>query len=115
MGGIPLWPRAHPDFVNGEITTPASPAKKDKKKWCRGKVGVSHDLMMGYPRNQAGWRKECRWVAKCKWVIVDDHREWTVINPKDHWLCSESEFCRNCGKVLRDGLGEDCTRKERNE
>lgn len=58
-------------------------AKKDTKKWCRGKVGISHQPVSA--RRQYGDRFPCH---------VSD-------GPRGRYIhCWHQEECASCGKIL---------------
>ena len=65
---------------------PKPPGRKDRAKWCRGKVGVEHDYVITIPANTWGW--ECR--------------EWTSCLPSGwkhrHYACYHRWVCTRCGK-----------------
>lgn len=69
----------------------ASPAKKNTKRWCRGKRGVEHvpEMVLGLG---IGGGDRCY------------RRSFTAFyrEPGDdgYWWCSHRERCANCGKVL---------------
>lgn len=92
----------HPD---SDLFQPRRPrAKKDTKRWCRGKVGVEHQktVVMGqnysYPCKDGGWfdRETRTWHSSGRWIC------WHVI------------ACENCGKQFV-GKVECPDREENNE
>lgn len=86
---------------NGWEIAKKAPAKKNTKKWCRGKVGVEHvlDIRKGRYFESLGDRVICRWRATWKgW----SHGGWDALDPK--WLCFHEEYCVNCGKITRTQL-----------
>lgn len=77
---------------------PPSGRYKDKKHWCRGKIGGQrHTGVIELRRDRAPW------------LPVNGPRcfrpEWGT-----WWHCDHREICSNplCRKVLRWSLGEDC-------
>ncbi len=64
------------------------PGKKDTKKWCKGKVGVSHvphlvlHTFYGY---------SCRWF---KFYVGSDPKQ------RRQWNCMHRIECETCNKVL---------------
>lgn len=70
-------------------------AKKDTKRWCRGKVGVEHEPIV---RKRAGY-----WHDKpCRGSVVS--LDWLA--------CNHEEACVNCGKILKWALGKDCPERK---
>jgi hypothetical protein len=67
---------------------------KDRRRWCKGKPGVEHQLAVrlsaetrplpGRPRCYRG--------------------EWWP----EHWHCGHQRFCTVCGKVLQRGIEAEC-------
>lgn len=60
--------------------------KKDKKKWCKGKVGREHDYHIGLPT----------------WAKSGPYKEWHC-DPWDtvtglRWYCRHVMICSKCGK-----------------
>jgi len=79
--------------------TRSAPAKKDRRRWCKGKIGVEHKLevMLRKPM-QIGDRIEditCRYPS---WGT----RSWCP------WMCFHKRECVTCGKILEHGLGIEC-------
>lgn len=82
-------------------------ARKDTRRWCKGKVGREHVLTIELdPR--LSWAKEgCRWVPYWVWSRKGGgHRE-----RRTRYACHHHEVCTVCGKRMRDGWDfapEDC-------
>ena len=69
-------------------------ARKDRTRWCRGKVGVEHTPVLR-PRDP-GWGDQERVCHRYRWA---EHL----------WVCYEQIVCTSCGKILKDGLPvQDC-------
>lgn len=67
--------------------TRRAPARKDKRRWCRGKVGVEHQPAIRKGDNYTYARRVCeQWQPGKRWT---------------RWLCCEQEYCTACGKILR--------------
>lgn len=79
-----------------------APAKKDRKRWCRGKSGVPHDVRAVLDPRRVEWVKRVRALDKpCEWVI---NRR----TGKPGWYsCSHLVRCVNCGRVM-DRVKENC-------
>jgi len=72
-------------------------ARKDRRRWCRGKPGVAHTIEIRPCDPKWGYS-----VRVCGYP-----RYWR----SPIWICVEQEFCTTCGKILRHSLDKDCTRK----
>jgi hypothetical protein len=72
-----------------------APAKKNTKRWCRGKEGREHIPMISDPR----WGFPCQW--RPAWGRLKDSS-----NAK-RWSCSHHEICSTCGKELRYSIQRD--------
>lgn len=65
-----------------------APAKKNTKRWCRGKVGVEHTPEVVL--NRWGYRPE-RCCAAPDWMT----QLW-----RSPWRCFHQRRCTTCGKIL---------------
>lgn len=82
-----IWPADHPRVSR-------APAKKDTRRWCRGKVGVEHFPVIV---KRTGWYG----LRGCERVT----EEWALkLWPGRTWRCSHREECANCGKVVRHSI-----------
>lgn len=82
---------------------PSHRARKDKRRWCRGKVGVEHTPAIRFSQHRDWWAnhpKNPREVS-CAWW------PWGVYAYK-RWSCYHEEACTSCGKILRHSLERDC-------
>jgi len=72
-----------------------TPAKKNTKRWCRGKEGREHIPMITGPRwGQCGLRDDWRSPGS---------------PPRLIWRCTCREICSTCGKELRYSINrEEC-------
>jgi hypothetical protein len=80
-------------------------ARKDTRRWCKGKVGVEHTLAI-VPDSRYSWMKDgCRWVPYTVWGGPKTGRvkNW-------RWSCQHHEVCSVCGKHFRSGwdFTEEC-------
>lgn len=73
-------------------------ARKNTRRWCRGKVGVDHVLATRLNKNVT-YRNERGLDAPACY-----RAEWW----KDHWWCNHEEYCVNCGKILVVSLNQAC-------
>lgn len=64
-------------------------ARKDRKRWCKGKPGVEHVPEVVIPPN--AMRPECREYG----MRTRDGE------PERWWACGHVLACANCGKVLK--------------
>lgn len=78
-------------------------AKKDRRRWCRGKKGVEHvtEIVMYTP---SWWDQYHEEERSCFW--------WRGAHI---WRCYHQEICTNCGKILQHTLGDDCPDKPKEE
>jgi hypothetical protein len=73
--------------------------RKNRRRWCRGKVGVEHELELTV------WDIYLsRGITEC--YRYQPGKRWT------RWVCVEQERCTQCGKILRHTLGPECTKRE---
>ena len=74
-----------------------APARKDTRRWCKGKPGREH--VPRIVRLRTGYvSRSCEWVPRYDWRAIragDD-------NFPVRWACGHFESCANCGKILRD-------------
>lgn len=84
----------HADEVrHAQPEVPPHRSRKDTKRWCRGKPGVEHQLVVRRSKN--GWRSDaCRYIS---WWWKDDG-----------WSCQHERGCTACGKTVVYGLGLEC-------
>jgi hypothetical protein len=68
------------------VHPPKPPGKKDRAKWCRGKVGVEHTPEVMIPVNS--WSRS--FGRTCGPISWDPTR----------WACYHSLVCTTCGKHL---------------
>ena len=103
--------RPEPDVVDPEVT-PHRP-RKNRRRWCRGKVGVEHATEVALctwavTRRMANPRAElCRWWGPGDWQTVA-YVEHGVAVDDWRWTCSHVEMCVNCGRKLRQLVGTQC-------
>lgn len=90
-------------------------SRKDRRRWCRGKVGVKHVTALRI----SAWATQrlrhfpdspttCRWVGQYHWRATAVHgpRVWEQVGWR--WQCLHEEHCTRCGKILRSLLGVEC-------
>lgn len=113
------WEWGTPGSRSAETRTAASPdpdparkapAKKDTRRWCRGKEGAEHDLAVVLHSSyghKCGWWESGRWVRTGpvppkgvtlpKWHHSNDQK-WVVTGRS--WSCLHEYQCQACGKYL---------------
>lgn len=67
-----------------------SPAKKDTRRWCKGKVGREHVREIREHRYLPALKRDPQcgpWIASDGWVIQE-------------WHCHHEVYCTVCGKVF---------------
>ena len=82
------------DALKKQAPTNRSGAKKDRKRWCKGKVGREHDYQVQVRPNGWGMRRD----APCK--------PWSRQDLYDWWICKHALICQNCGRQ------EDITKEQ---
>jgi hypothetical protein len=92
------WPRR--DEVRATDPPPSGRhrSRKNRRRWCRGKVGVDHVLDVRVSR-LAVYRTERGWPTPTCY-----RAEWWPTR----WRCQHERYCVSCGKILDHTLGDDC-------
>ena len=102
-----------PKLDEARVIAPEVPGhrtKKDRKRWCKGKVGVEHVVVIRESKNY-------RWMltkygpdsprTRCHWV----RHHWSSRNDPV-WSCRHERACETCGKIMMhhyyDAIGKDC-------
>lgn len=97
------WSRRRDD-VRARWNRPRSaPARKDRRRWCRGKVGVEHQSEVVLDPQ---WGRVCRESRIGKWEQHTSYKTWVTVG--SHWSCCHIEQCVECGKKLRHLTPEEC-------
>jgi len=97
------WERRRDDPVATWNRPRHGRGQKDRRRWCRGKVGVEHkptvvlDSWLG---------RTCGLSKVGKWEQYRTYKSWVIIGTE--WRCHHIEQCINCGKKLRHLAGEEC-------
>lgn len=82
-----------------------SKARKDTKKWCRGKEGREHALAIVLDERLSWTKTGCGWVSyRVGW------RKGGRVETRWRYSCHHLEACTVCGRHFRSGwdLGEEC-------
>lgn len=78
------------------VHPPKPPGRKDRQKWCRGKVGIEHTPEVMIPVNF--WGKGSPWA-------VCGYRDWYP----HRWACYHQWVCTSCGKhISRKVTQQEC-------
>lgn len=85
--------------------------RTNRRRWCRGKPGVEHQLgeaaIKVWPYRHARSRPPCEWWATGSWGLnAAGVKVWTP--RKWHWSCSHQRRCTTCGKIVVLTLGVGC-------
>jgi hypothetical protein len=88
--------------------TRPTPGKKDKRRWCRGRVGREHLPVVQLEKGMASLRRyaldpvrhRCRWTM---WFV-----KGLAITGKLHWSCSHQWECATCGKIVGPVQPNEC-------
>jgi hypothetical protein len=112
-----------PKLDEARVLAPEVPghrARKDRRRWCRGKVGIEHvtALVMSkwavhfrarpdadqYPQH---WR--CGWFEKGRWCHVEGQRLREFVgNGEWYYSCKHVHTCTSCGKILGNATSREC-------
>jgi hypothetical protein len=107
-----------PKLDEARVLAPESPphrSRKDRRKWCRGKVGVVHQpgirlskfcVSMQYSNPESAFAS-CHWRSRHRWRVIRGVR-WWVASDEWLWSCQHEFYCVECGKILRDACGKEC-------
>lgn len=107
-----------PKLDEARVAAPEVPAtqraKKDRRRWCRGKVGVEHVHEPRYSKWAVYWAArdnkapKCEWKARGRYVKVAGQRFRTFVpDGTFEWSCKHDDVCVNCGKIF-DQMGRKC-------
>lgn len=66
-----------------------APAKKDTRRWCKGKVGREHQTELRMQR----WATALRREVHCGYAP-------DFFSDSDGWHCYHEKYCTVCGKVF---------------
>jgi hypothetical protein len=85
-----------------EEPRPTSSARyKDKKNWCRGKIGGKrHEDYLAI--RISSWARSLRWYTEGQPIC--NRSEWN----ERYWNCHHEQFCTNCDKIVQHSLGNRC-------
>lgn len=101
-----------PKLDEARVIAPEEPtkrrARKDRRRWCRGKVGVEHVLVIQKSKNDRYVNSDCEWRCEHHWSAFLYGKRW-VSTDEVFWHCRHQRACANCGKILEHyGVGPDC-------
>lgn len=68
--------------------------RKDRRRWCRGKVGVEHVPVIELEKGAASYRQHNPALRQCRW----DLRYYG--DTRLVWTCAHVRLCATCRKVL---------------
>lgn len=90
--------------------TPRHGRKKKTRRWCKGKVGVEHQLEVRLDERTASWRRhldaERPTCYRPDWLA---NAPGSATRPETwSWMCSHIKVCTVCGKILEHYLGKNC-------
>jgi hypothetical protein len=90
--------------------------RKNRRKWCRGKVGVEHQSELALNKNRVYMSTRygddhphgarCGWRERWAWSWLDGVRCY-LRQDRWFWSCAHMYSCRNCGKILGN-VGREC-------
>jgi hypothetical protein len=79
-----------------------APGRKDRRHWCRGKVGRRHRWEFTIPPNIGSWQPGCR-PAPDWWLRTRAFQ----LKPEP-WWCSHRWVCAECGKQVDKRRNDVC-------
>jgi hypothetical protein len=83
-------------------------ARKNTRRWCRGKSGVEHKPVV----QLTNWGERHRTTDSTRTCHWDQHwrrvRDQTVKSGPWYWYCDHEEVCSGCGKILDSSPCEKC-------
>lgn len=88
--------------------TPRHGRKKKTRRWCKGKVGVEHQLEIILDERVLSWMTHNGDRSPCY------RPDWLVNTPMGRrsvfwsWMCSHVERCTVCGKIFEHALNDRC-------
>lgn len=92
------WPRRD-EVRDAQPVEARHRARKNRRRWCRGKVGVEHVPETRLSR-YAAYRR-----ARTDGDVPECYRaEWWP----SRWWCNHERYCVNCGKIVVVSLNDDC-------
>lgn len=74
-------------------------ARKDRRRWCRGREGREH--VLGEPE-LSHWGEQH--MARTGHDVACFRPDWYV----HYWICQHVIKCIVCGRVMRRGLNNEC-------
>lgn len=82
------------------VHPPKPPGRKDRARWCKGKVGREHDWVVTIPMNTDSFflSRPCGYVSYTR----IDGSGWST------WLCKHRVVCSTCGRVRRRATQSEC-------
>lgn len=101
-----------PKLDEARVLSPEAPrrhrARKDRRHWCRGKVGTGHELVYRVSKNNLWWMTRypdnphysggCGWRQQQRWNRGGSR--WEPVPDKWFYRCVHELGCSECGKVL---------------
>lgn len=86
-------------------------SRKNTRRWCRGKEGVEHDPVVVLRDQYRDWKP----ILYSKHGVTRRLPCWYPVWWPTRYFCAHRLVCKNCGKVLREGLGPDCPDRPRQQ
>jgi hypothetical protein len=101
-----------PKLDEARVIAPEEPtkrrARKDRRRWCRGKTGVEHVLVIQKSKSDRYVNSDCGWLCEHHWSAFLRGKRWTATG-EAFFSCRHQRACANCGKILQHyGVGRDC-------
>jgi hypothetical protein len=77
--------------------------RKNRTRWCKGRVGIDHQSGDPEPYHGAGW------LAHIDKPLCKPRPLWAAgLKKLGPWWCNHVIRCTGCDKILENGLGDKC-------
>jgi len=71
-------------------------ARKNTRRWCKGKIGVDHVLEVRLSKHATSpWRNGTPPCYRADWS-------------RKNWWCNHERYCTRCGKIVVPSLNDAC-------
>jgi hypothetical protein len=92
---------------------PPHRARKDRRRWCRGKIGIEHTPEIKWSKYHLYWTARGRPdLAACHWFVTYTMQGLGAarhpVPDGRYWSCHHERTCTSCGKILNPSLTTSC-------
>lgn len=115
---------AGPKLDEARVLAPEAPtthrARKDRRRFCRGKVGIEHvtapvmskwsiHFRLRHDADRYPQHCRCDWFQHGTWQWVEGERLRQFVGSGEwYYSCKHVHECRNCGKLLGNVRSREC-------